>query len=291
MNRLSFLKNLLMLGGGALLPANLVHNYRRFYLLQCFVAGFRFYKGMDLLAEMNEGDTLELVREPENKYDQCAIALHWNKEKIGFIPKEENKFLSKLLDAQALELTAEITHLNKEVKPWENLHIGIYFLKDWVGELPNGKEYLAQLQTPRYRTLKIDKELITRIDRKEDTYLPSEKDWYGFFTEASENDKIYNIIHSSDLNPKHQYGAETGDYLLVNKLLLDIEDFTDSASGYVDEIYTRMTEYSDELEDLFGEQGYVVLSTQEAEDLIPRIEKLVEVSDKLGNRYIEMILA
>lgn len=279
-----------MLGGGALLPANLVHNYRRFYLLQCFVAGFRFYKGMDLLAEMNEGDTLELVREPENEYDKSAIALHWNKEKIGFIPKAENTFLSKLLDAQALELMAEITHLNKEVKPWENIHIGIYFLKDWVGALPSEKEYLAQVNTPRYRTLKTAKELVTRIDREEDTYLPSENDWYAFFTKASESEGIYDIIHSSNLDPKYQYGAETGDYLLVNKLLLDIDHFTDSASGYVDAIYTRITEYSDELEDLFGEKGYVVLSTQEAEDLVDRVEKLVEVSDKLGNKYIEMIL-
>ena len=60
MNRLSFLKNLLALGGASLLPMGMVTNYRKFYLLQCFVAGFRFYKGMDLLAEMQEGDVLEL---------------------------------------------------------------------------------------------------------------------------------------------------------------------------------------------------------------------------------------
>jgi len=76
----------------------------------------------------------------------------------------------------------------------------------------------------------------------------------------------------------------------VNKLLLDIDDFTDAFSGQVEEIYTRITDYSDELEALFGEEGYVVLSTEEAEDLVQHIQKLVEVTDKLGNRYIEMVL-
>lgn len=120
--------------------------------------------------------------------------------------------------------------------------------------------------------------------------MESEKNWYAFFTRHAGNDAIFDIIHHSNLDPKYPYGAETGDYLVVNKLLLDIDDFTDAASGYVDELYTHITEYADELDDLFGEKGYVVLSTQEAEDLVQRVEKLVEVTDKLGNRYIELVL-
>jgi hypothetical protein len=290
MNRLTFLKNILALGGSALLPIGLVKNYRKFYLLQCFVAGFRFYKGMELLDQMQEGDMLELVREPDNAYDEAAIALHWNGEKIGFIPKSENEFLSKLLDAEALELMAEIAHLNKEVKPWENLHVGVYFLKNWEGDLPKDKEYLAELRSPRYRTLKRTENLITRINRGEGSQSKSESDWYAFLTRNADNDNIYDLIHNSNLDPNYRYGAETGDYLLINKLLLDIDDFTDSISGHVDELYTHITEYANELEGLFGENGYVVLSTQEAENLVNRIVKLVEVTDKLGNRYIEMVL-
>jgi len=58
-----------------LLPANLVNNHRYFYLLQCTLAWFRFYKGIDLLAEMMAGDILKLVREPENNYDIFVISL------------------------------------------------------------------------------------------------------------------------------------------------------------------------------------------------------------------------
>jgi hypothetical protein len=69
-----------------------------------------------------------------------------------------------------------------------------------------------------------------------------------------------------------------------------IEDFSDAVSAYVDELYFKITDSADELEGLFGEKGYVVLSTQEAEDLVQRVENLVEITDKLGNRYIEMVL-
>lgn len=49
-------------------------------------------------------------------------------------------------------------------------------------------------------------------------------------------------------------------------------------------------EFNDELTDLFGDKGYVVLSTKEASDLISRVVRLAEISDKLGNRYIHLKL-
>lgn len=75
-----------------------------------FVAGLKYYKGPRLLNNMKEGDMLEMVREPGNPYDTNAIALHWNRHKIGFEPAASNDILAKLLDADALELHAEITH-------------------------------------------------------------------------------------------------------------------------------------------------------------------------------------
>lgn len=77
----------------------------------------------------NVDDILELVREPNNKYDKCAIAVHWHKKKIGFIPASENKVLSQLLDSHAIELMAEITHVEQKASTWENIHISVYFLK------------------------------------------------------------------------------------------------------------------------------------------------------------------
>ena len=40
---------------------------------------------------MKEGDLSERVREQENKYDDCAIALHLRGRKIGCIPFSVNE--------------------------------------------------------------------------------------------------------------------------------------------------------------------------------------------------------
>jgi hypothetical protein len=290
MNRLAFIRNLLALGAGSMVRGLPVKNYRKFYLLQCFVAGFRFHSGMQHLDQMKEGELLDLRREPDNAYDDSAIALYWNELKIGYIPKEENTLLSRLLDAEALEMIAEITHLKKEVRPWENLHIAVSFLKEWDGPLPESKMYLAEVQSPEYRTLSGPERLITRIRRRSDDMPASEPDWYRFFETHSKNDSIYNLLHSSGLDPTYRYGAKTGDYLLVNLHRTSPDSWTDSVTDFVDELYKDILEQADDLEELFGESGYVVLCTREAERLVPRIEKLVEVTDKLGNRYIEMVL-
>jgi hypothetical protein len=78
MQRSTFLKNLIGLYGIASLPLEMVKQYHKVYLLQCFVRGFRHYNGPKIISEINKSGLLELVREPENKYDNNAIALHFN---------------------------------------------------------------------------------------------------------------------------------------------------------------------------------------------------------------------
>ena len=117
MDRSDFLKRLIASVTIGKLPVSLTKEFRKIYLLQSFVAGFRHYEGMQLLDSMKAGDLLELVREPGNIHDDCAIALHWQGKKIGYIPAAINEMLSYLLDAEALSLFALITHLEKNAKP------------------------------------------------------------------------------------------------------------------------------------------------------------------------------
>ena len=153
MTRTSFLTRLF--GSIALgrLPVELTKEFRKIYLLQCFVAGFRHYEGMQLISAMQEGDLLELKREPKNEFDDCAIALHLQGKKIGFIPASVNEMLSYLLDAEALSLFAVITHLEKNAQPWENVAVAIYFVQEVNNELPAHASYLTRIEAPHYRTL------------------------------------------------------------------------------------------------------------------------------------------
>jgi hypothetical protein len=116
------------------------------------VKDFQHYEGPLLLHEMCVGSSLELKQEPKNKYDSAAIQVLYNKKKIGYIPIEENQVLSKLLDANLLEFSAEITHLETEASTWENVHIAVSVLKEKVN--PDAKsEYLKTMTSPDYHTI------------------------------------------------------------------------------------------------------------------------------------------
>jgi hypothetical protein len=160
MNRSNFLKRLIASIAIGKLPVSLTKDFRKIYLLQCFVAGFRHYEGMNLLGTMKEGDLLELAREPENEFDNCAIALHLQGNKIGFIPASVNEMLSYLLDADALSLFAVITHLEKNAQPWENVAIAVYFVQEVNKELPAHASYLTRIEAPHYRTLSTKKNVV-----------------------------------------------------------------------------------------------------------------------------------
>ena len=151
MKRSDFLQRMIGVALLGKLPISELILKRKVYLLHCFVAGFRYYSGMDLLNEMEVNDFLELRREPNNKYDEFAIALYWQQEKIGFIPADSNETIARLLDAEALPLLASITHLNKEVEPWENVVVAVYFLQE-EKKLPPHADYLHQLGEPEYYT-------------------------------------------------------------------------------------------------------------------------------------------
>jgi len=153
MHRSEFLKNLLGSFVIGKLPLAITKEFRKIYLLQCFVAGFRHYEGMQLLNEMKEGDLLELVREPNNEHDDCAIALQWRGKKIGYIPASTNEMLSYLLDADALSLFAVITYLEKNAQPWENVAVAVYFIQEANDQLPAHASYLTRIEAPHYRTL------------------------------------------------------------------------------------------------------------------------------------------
>jgi HIRAN domain len=153
MNRSAFLKKLLASIAIGKLPVSETKDFRKIYLLQCFLAGFRYYEGMRLLNEMKEGDLLALVREPDNAHDSCAIALHWQGKKIGYIPSAINEMLSYLLDAEALSLFAVITHLEHHSQPWENVAIAVYFVQEVNKDLPAHASYLTRIEAPHYRTL------------------------------------------------------------------------------------------------------------------------------------------
>ncbi len=266
--------------GISVLPKEMLSSYRKIYLLQCFVRGFRFYEGTKLLTQMKTGNLLEMVREPNNEHDDCAIALHFNNQKIGYIPAEQNEMLSRLMDAAVTELLAEITHLEPAAAAWENVCVAVYVLKK-DDEVPTQAEYLTELDTPHYYTLKQRDDKIIRIAQKEKRILDGD-DFYEALVENSKTDEVYDLIHNDIGSPQAMEDIVNESLLVVNRKKLP-------ADLQADKLIQAFEEGMVELDNSFNENGYVVAEINRIAELSARIKKFLPVKDKKGEVFWEVV--
>lgn len=89
------------------------------------LAGFQYYDGKSVWADLREGDTLLLVREPDNTYDSNAVRVEWHGHKLGYVPRRDNAAVARMLD-HAAPLNAKITRLLKTRNPWQRLLFEVY---------------------------------------------------------------------------------------------------------------------------------------------------------------------
>ena len=96
-------------------------------VLKTIVAGTSFRKLKELEPKLTPQTKLEVKREAKNEYDEFAIALHFEKNKVGYIPKDSNEVIARLLDA-GKAFFATITEKEWEGN-WLKIEISVY-LKD-----------------------------------------------------------------------------------------------------------------------------------------------------------------
>lgn len=63
------------------------------------IAGFCHAQGPRVLARLEAGDPLDLVREPQNPHDPRAVRIDWNGCKLGYMPRQDNAPIARRLDA------------------------------------------------------------------------------------------------------------------------------------------------------------------------------------------------
>ena len=68
-------------------------------VLECLVAGTSFRKLDKVENELTQKVKLNTRREADNKFDGFAVALMFGKTKVGYIPKEKNEVIARLMDA------------------------------------------------------------------------------------------------------------------------------------------------------------------------------------------------
>jgi hypothetical protein len=93
-------------------------------LLTTFIAGYQYHVGPSLKEGLRVGEPLTLVREPENPHDPLAVRLDWQGHKLGYLPRNENAEIARLLDAGEA-LVASIAGIVREAEPWERMRVGV----------------------------------------------------------------------------------------------------------------------------------------------------------------------
>ena len=74
---------------------------RDIYLFDTYVAGTTHIEGIEAIGtSINKDDKLVFYREPDNTHDPQAIRIETiKKEKIGYVPQQDNLIFSRLMDA------------------------------------------------------------------------------------------------------------------------------------------------------------------------------------------------
>ena len=67
--------------------------------LSCLVAGTSYQKLKAIEPELVRQTVFEMKREAANQFDKKAIAIYYDKNKIGYIPKGKNEVIANLMDA------------------------------------------------------------------------------------------------------------------------------------------------------------------------------------------------
>lgn len=88
------------------------------------LAGFQYHAGRTLWPQLQVGDVLTLIREPDNVHDAMAVRVEWRGHKIGYVPRRENADVARLLD-RGQALTARIVRLAEVRDPWSRVRFEI----------------------------------------------------------------------------------------------------------------------------------------------------------------------
>ena len=114
---------------GSKLPNSLQPFSREIFLLDIVVAGTTHCPQIDKVFPHLEKDlVLRMQRMPQNKHDKNAIAIFYQKTRIGYVPRELNLVISRLMDAgKAFFCKVEAVELVNDY--WVKIDAKIYMVE------------------------------------------------------------------------------------------------------------------------------------------------------------------
>ncbi len=91
------------------------------------LAGSQYYALSAVWQEIRPGDKLLLTREPDNRHDANAIRVEWNGQRLGYVPRAENRALAAAMD-RGEQVEARVSALRKAKNPWQRVEFEVYLV-------------------------------------------------------------------------------------------------------------------------------------------------------------------
>lgn len=104
----------------------------RDYFLRFNIAGFSYYEGTIAFRKLKIGKKLLMKREPTNTYDKYAIEIYYKDLKLGYVPRQESRKLSLLMEYGFNAFELRIQNINKEAHPEAQIELILYLVKEAV---------------------------------------------------------------------------------------------------------------------------------------------------------------
>lgn len=102
-----------------------------------YVAGVKHHNLKYVMEEITEGEYLELVKEPTNKYDKNAIkilfysTIHGSTEMLGYVPGRISADVTHFISRHPEGVICEVVKLIPDADPWNQLRVKIYYDKSY----------------------------------------------------------------------------------------------------------------------------------------------------------------
>lgn len=114
-----------LLGSAAVAAPPKPKKAKQLLLNRFSIAGFQYYDGPKLLAGPKPGDRLHLTREPRNPHDPFAVQIHWRKANLGYVPRSDNRHLSRLLE-QGAALECRVSEVDDKAVVWRRVRVEVF---------------------------------------------------------------------------------------------------------------------------------------------------------------------
>ncbi len=103
-----------------------IKNSRRVHFANFHVAGFSIYEGVLAFDKLKIGKKVTLKPDPGNQFDKYAVEICFEDHKLGFIPRRENKQISKLLQAGVNSFETRIQWIEAQAHPENQMGVIVY---------------------------------------------------------------------------------------------------------------------------------------------------------------------